>query len=267
MACAPRGVMRRVKVTDEVFETLRRDIVTGRLRRGARLPNERELAELFDVSQPTIREAVRALDVMGLVDVRHGSGAFVRGDSGPLVASALQTLLQVERASVIDVIDVREILGRDSARMAAVAATREDLELLEERLQVLARVHELPTVQAVVDEVEAFQVTLSATAHNPLLFALEGFLLSLLIQLQIRALLKRGLRYWRERSLGFHDDRRAIVVAIGSRDPDGAGAAMGAYLEHQRAVFLADRELCEMRLSDAKAIRAVADIVLRMRST
>jgi GntR family transcriptional repressor for pyruvate dehydrogenase complex len=258
--------MKRGKVTDQIFETLRQDILTGRRERGSRLPNERELAELFAVSQPTIREAVRALDVMGLVDVRHGSGAYVRGDGAYLVAAALQTLLQVERVSVIDVIDVREMLGRESARMAAAAATEEDLELLEQGLRTLEHVAELPTVEAIVDELAAFQVAVSAAAHNPLLLALEGFLVNLLMQLQIKALRKRGARYWRERSLGFTDDRRAIVDALRARDADHAGRAMEGYLEHQRAVFLADPELAEMRLSDAKAVRAVADIVLRVRA-
>jgi GntR family transcriptional repressor for pyruvate dehydrogenase complex len=259
--------MRRGKVTDEIFETLRQDIVTGRLERGARLPNERELAESFAVSQPTIREAVRALDLMGLVDVRHGSGAYVRGDTAYLVAAALQTLLQVERVGVIDVIDVREILGRESARIAAAAATGEDLDVLEQGLATLERVGELATVEAIVDELAAFQVAVSAASHNPLLVALEGFLVNLLMQIQITALRKRGARYWRERSLGFKDDRRAIVDALRARDADLAGRAMEAYMEHQRTVFLADRELAEMRLSDAKAVRAVADIVLRVRGS
>src|ERR1700759_961064 len=83
----------RPKRTDVIIEVLREEIVSGRLPPGARLPTERELANHYGVSQPTVREVIRAFDVMGLVDVRHGSGAYVRGDSAYLMATALQTML------------------------------------------------------------------------------------------------------------------------------------------------------------------------------
>jgi GntR family transcriptional repressor for pyruvate dehydrogenase complex len=257
----------RGKITDQIIETLRQDIVTGKLALGERLPNERELAQHFGVSQPTIREATRALDVMGLIDVRHGSGAFVRGDSAFVVASALQTLLQIERVSILESLDVREVLSRLSARLAATSRTEDDLESLDRHVERLDHVERFTDVDQLIDELAGFQIAVSTAAHNPLLSALEAFLINLLLQIQIKALGKRGVGYWRTRSLSFQEDRRAIVDALRAQEPDAASSAIEAYLEHQRAVFLEDRDLSEMRLSDPKAVRAVADAMIAARGT
>jgi GntR family transcriptional regulator, transcriptional repressor for pyruvate dehydrogenase complex len=255
----------RAKVTDEIVESLRLEIVTRRLKSGDRLPNERQLAEHFGVSQPTIREAIRALDVMGLVDVRHGSGAYVRGDSAYVVATALQTLLQIERVSIIDALDVREVLGRETARVAAINATEADLELIEERLAALDQLQD-GTMTELLDALAAFQDAIAIATHNPLQYALEAFLVNLLLQLQLKALRQRGLQYWLDRSARFQADRIAIVNALRRRDERKAFKAMESYLEHQREVFLADPELSAMRLSDPNAVRAVSDIVSAVRN-
>ncbi len=257
----------RGKITDQIIETLRQDIVTGRLARGARLPNERELAQHFGVSQPTIREATRALDVMGLIEVRHGSGAFVRGDSAFVVASALQTLLQIERVSIMESLDVREVLSRLSARLAATARTEEDLDALDRHIESLDHVEQFADVDQLIDELAGFQIAVSMASHNPLLSSLEAFLINLLLQMQIKALRKRGVGYWRSRSLGFQENRRAIVEALRAQEPEAASSAIESYLEHQRSVFLEDRELSEMRLSDPRAVRAVADAMFAARGT
>src|ERR1700685_761340 len=86
---------RRVKLGDEIIEYLRQDIGTRPLPHGGRLPSEKELSDRFGVSQPTIREAIRALEAVGLIDVFHGSGSFVRSQGDYALASALQTLLQL----------------------------------------------------------------------------------------------------------------------------------------------------------------------------
>jgi GntR family transcriptional regulator, transcriptional repressor for pyruvate dehydrogenase complex len=256
----------RGKVTDQIIEALRQDIVTGRLARGDRLPNERELAQHFGVSQPTIREVTRALDVMGLLDVRHGSGAYVRGDSAFVVASALQTLLQIERVTILEALDVRETLSRQSARQAATSRTEADLEALDRHVDKLDHVEQFSNVDTLIDELAGFQIAVSVAAHNPLLSSLEAFLINLLLQIQMKALGKRGVGYWRKRSLSFQENRRAIVEALRDKNPESASAAIEDYLEHQRAVFLEDRELSEMRLSDPKAVRAVADAMSASRA-
>ena len=130
----------------------------------------------------------------------------------------------------------------------------------------LQRAQDFANMEEIFDELASFQVTLSDAAHHPLLCPLEAFLISLLLQIQIKALRRRGLKYWRKRELDFHRDRQRIVNAIRRHDPDAASEAMAGYLHHQRKVFLEDRALSEMRFTDAKVmVRAVSDIVLEVR--
>ena len=115
------------KMADEIIETLRQDIVTRRLPDGERLPSEKELSDRFGVSQPTVREAIRALETLGLVEVLHGSGSFVRSSGEFALASALQTLLQLQSVGVMEVLNIRQALGRHSIELAAANATDDDI--------------------------------------------------------------------------------------------------------------------------------------------
>ena len=81
-----RSEIERIRVADQIARAIKRDILKGSLRRGSKLPTERALAERFGVSGATIREAIRSLSTLGLVDVRHGSGAYVTADTVLLVA-------------------------------------------------------------------------------------------------------------------------------------------------------------------------------------
>jgi GntR family transcriptional repressor for pyruvate dehydrogenase complex len=262
---SPRGPSS--KVTDAIIEAIRQDIVTGRLQRGDKLPNERGLAAHFGVSQPTVREAVRALDALGLVDVRQGSGAYVRGDGSYMLASALQTMLQMERVTILDVLNVRVVLGRESVRVAATAATDADLAALEARFETLSHPQELDGVAGIIDALSAFQTALSAAAHNPLLLAIEGFLVNLLLQIQASVMSQRGADFWSERSTRFQPDRRRILSALQDGDEVAAAAAMDAYLDHQRAAFVDDPEFSKLRLSDSKPMQAMSELVAAVRLT
>lgn len=249
-----------LKAVDGVIDSLRQDIVSQRLPQGSRLPSERDLATHFSVSQPTVREAVRALAAMGLVEVRHGSGAYVRGDSDYLVATALQILMQMKGVGLLEVLDVRTALGLQSARTAAVAATDADLEKLETSCDVLEAASKLRTHDALIGAVAGFQIMLSRASHNELAAAIETVLVSLIMHMQFKALRSRGLRYWQQRTEEFQPDRRKIVAGVRARDPEAAAAAMSIYLDHQRRYFADDPALAQLRLSDPRAVRILAEL-------
>src|ERR1700733_9227361 len=86
-AAPARGVS-RATAADQIIEQLRTQILTGAVALGAKLPTERELGLEFGVSSPTIREALRALSSMGLIEARRGSGAYVAPNLGRIIASA-----------------------------------------------------------------------------------------------------------------------------------------------------------------------------------
>ena len=252
---------RRVKVVDEIIESLRQDIVTRRLPHGERLPSEKELSDRYGVSQPTIREAIRALEAVGLVEVFHGSGSFVRSQGDYALASALQTLLQLESVGIMQVLEVRQVLGRYSIEAAASNATAEDIEAITLACTRFESLGDVKTVEEVIAYIIDFQRAVSAASHSPLLHSLEVFLLALLNEVQVQSLTGRGPRFWRARALDFQRHRVAVLEGIRSGDPQIARRAIDRYFEAQRARFERDDHLRALNLSNPSLINVVAKMV------
>lgn len=257
---------RRVKLVDEIIESLRQDIVTRRVPDGERLPSEKELSDRFGVSQPTVREAIRALETLGLVEVLHGSGTFVRSHGDFALASALQTILQLQSVSIMDVIEIRQVLGRHSIDLAVARATEEDLTEIGAHCARFEDLDGLKEVDEIVAHVIGFQRALSAAAHSPLLQSLEAFLLALLNEVQFKSLSARGVRFWRARALDFQPHRVAILEGLRSGDPAAARDAMDGYFDAQRKRFDQDDSLRALDLSSPRLIDVVGNMVRQFRA-
>jgi GntR family transcriptional repressor for pyruvate dehydrogenase complex len=252
---------RRVTVVDEIIESLRQDIVTRRLPHGERLPSEKELSDQFGVSQSTVREAIRALEAVGLIDVLHGNGSFVRSQGDFALASALQTLLQLESVGIMEVLEVRQILGRYSIEAAASNATAQDIEAIASACVRFDSLGDAKTIEEVIARIIDFQRAVSAASHSPLLHSLEVFLLALLNEVQVNSLTGRGPRFWRARALEYQPHRVAILDGIRSGDPRLALRAIDGYFEAQRARFEQDDSLRTLKLSNPGLINVVGKMV------
>jgi DNA-binding FadR family transcriptional regulator len=110
----------------KIVDQLQADIDSGKYRVGSRLPPERELAEIFNVSRPTVREAIIALEVLGKVEVKTGSGVYV-------IHSA-QTTETEEKINAFELTQARALIEGEVAALAAVNITDEELEKLHETL-------------------------------------------------------------------------------------------------------------------------------------
>lgn len=256
----------RIKVVEEIIESLRQEIVSGRLSDGSRLPNERDLAARFGVSQPTIREAIRALETLGLVEAQHGSGTFVRGKGAYALALALQTLLQIEGVGIVQILDVRQILGLWSIRQSARDADEAEIARVARSIEKLDQVNELKDIDEIIFDIIEFQRSVSAACRNPLLHSLETFLVTLLIELQVKTLRRRGIKFWRNRVAEFQVDRRDILEALVSRSEERAVAALERYFGHQRALFESEEAWSKINLSDPRLIETVAQMVQQMKN-
>jgi DNA-binding FadR family transcriptional regulator len=115
-----------------IADQIRTAIVTGKLTAGARLSPERELAEQFGVSRVTVRDALRSLEAMGLIEVRVGArgGAFVTVPTGSRVAQAMSDMMMMSVVSPEDVVESRLILELGTVTLACARATDEDIEAL-----------------------------------------------------------------------------------------------------------------------------------------
>ena len=110
--------VRSTRLSDEVAEQIRDLITREDIAAGARLPSERQLAARFGTSRPTVSQALRTLSLMGLVEIRHGSGAYVLRSPGTMVTASMSLMLDLDRTSVTDLLQLRlwlETLGVEEA--------------------------------------------------------------------------------------------------------------------------------------------------------
>lgn len=123
------------KIYEEIIEQIRELVTRGELKPGDRLPSERDLVERLKVSRASIREALSALEMMGLLEVRSGEGTFVRKLKPESVVAPLAWMLSMEKGTVLEILEVRKILEVQAVRLAAERAQQSDLRELAEALE------------------------------------------------------------------------------------------------------------------------------------
>jgi GntR family transcriptional repressor for pyruvate dehydrogenase complex len=116
------------RVSDEVFEQMKNNIVSGEWAPGARIPGELELVELFQVSRVSVREAIHRLVGMGVLTIRRGEGTFVSEILPSDYFDALLPILMIERPNAIDMLEFRNIIEVESAKLAAKRANDKDID-------------------------------------------------------------------------------------------------------------------------------------------
>jgi len=190
---------------------------------GTRLPSEREMADTLGVGRSTLREAMSALDLLGIIEVRPGSGSYLRADSSQLLPQALKWGLMLGQPENQDLIEVREHLEILAAKLAATRATDDDVARLEVLIEAMKDAGS--NVEAFVDADIAFHLETAVIARNSVL---EGVLES------IRALLEA----WFDRTLRVEGTMSAtlrehelVFDAIRNRDPIEAENRMKSLME------------------------------------
>ena len=232
---APAQPLERGNTAQKILEDLRRSILEGQFVRGGKLPTERELAAGYGVSGATVREAVRGLVASGLVEVRHGSGAYVTGDALGLVAEPLRSMMQMERIGVAEVMGVLKALNMYAAEIAATQASPGDIESLRKALEALGEATDADDLSARLRHFLRQVVTISG---NPLLTVLSGFLSELQVELAVR--LSGGtFEQWRKTASRLSRERERLVAAIEARDPEAARLAAGEYHDRAASVITA----------------------------
>lgn len=226
----------RRRIADEIGEDLRGQIVSGKIPHGARLPPERDLAERYQVSGPTVREALQGLNAMGLLDVRHGSGTYVSALADTIIARALGTVIQLQRVSVQDVLGLLGALNGYAARLAVARSTDDDAAVL---LEAIAEITVARNFDALRDAVKHFIIGLAGAAHDPLLLALVSFLVD--VQLELAMSTGSTFEEWHHLVTLLQPDRIAIVDALKRGDADELAARIGAF--NARAFKLIDTEV------------------------
>lgn len=221
----PTGSLSR---SDHVIDHVKRMIASGELRAGDRLPIEKELAAQLGVSRGSLREAVRSLATLGVLETRQGDGTYVTQLDASSLLRHLEFWAGLQEANQsVDLLAVRRVLETESAGLAAVRLTEEEFDELE---SILAEIDAgLVTGQL---EPESF-IDADAAFHRRIAVASGNAALAALIDsLMTRTLRGRLWRAITERdSLGeAHADHRAILAALRTRDAERARIRMAAHL-------------------------------------
>jgi GntR family transcriptional repressor for pyruvate dehydrogenase complex len=229
----------RSALPDQIAGRVLSLISERRLKPGERLPPERELAGTMGVSRSSLREALRALSMLGVTDMRHGDGTYVTALEPAGLLRPLGLVLSLSDAGFEDLFEARKLVEPRLAGLAAERATAEDL-------AALSRCAEAS--EAAVDDDDAFMRNdlelhglISQAARNALLARLVDSIGELAIASRIATTSVPGLK---EQSVL---DHRAIVDAIGTRDPEAAAAAMLTHLGNVERRRLAARQPEEER--------------------
>jgi len=215
--------VRRTRVYEAVAAQIQAQIAEGRLRPGDRLPPERELAEAFGVSRDSVRDAIRVLELAGLVVPRQGEGTVVRELTLDSVVSPLASALLQRRDLLTDLLDARRIIEPALAYRAAQRASDEDIQAMAEILRRQAA--KVRAGEPGIDEDTAFHYRLATAARNQVILKVMDVLMDLLREGRARSLQAQGRP---QRSLEGH---RRILAALRRRDPEAAKRAMEQHLE------------------------------------
>lgn len=220
----------KTSLSDDLTERLLQLIRNGEYEPGDRLPAIMEMARSFGVGHPTLREALRKLETIGAVEIKHGSGVYVRRGQDMLLVSNPTFRGDVSQKLLLDLIDARIPIETSAMALAATHATDENLDRMAE---LLAEAETHFDDDAALSEANmAFHREISVASGNGVLAQLQD-VLSTLFQQEQRVIL--DIYGSREQD---HREHLGLLDALRQRDPALAEERMRAHLGGVREVVL-----------------------------
>jgi GntR family transcriptional repressor for pyruvate dehydrogenase complex len=219
------GPIKSTRIYEEIVRQVKQLIAEGRLKSGDQLPPERDLAEKFVVSRTSVREALRALESLGFVEIRPGEGTFVREMSVDSLVGPLALVMTAQREAIGELFEARRVLEPAIASLAASRATPEEVQEMQRILDDQAR--EIGAGKTGLAQDAAFHAAIGTAAHNRAITRIVHALMDLLTQSREESLNTPG------RPTRSHQDHLRILQAIERRD---GAAAHQAMLDHVIAV-------------------------------
>jgi GntR family transcriptional regulator, transcriptional repressor for pyruvate dehydrogenase complex len=160
------------RLYEEIVEQIKELITEGKLKPGDKLLAERELAEQFQVSRASVREAIRTLELLGVIDIRPGEGTFVRGSGADDIIRPLAMFLAMERASLFDMYEMRRIFETATAGLAAERASVEEIDQISAAVQNMRERLNVKDSEKGEEFDVAFHYAVAEATHNNLLIKL-----------------------------------------------------------------------------------------------
>lgn len=213
-ASLPEGIANRLLMLIQAQE----------LRPGDKLPAERELAQMMGVSRPVLREALRALSIMRVVDIRHGDGTYIASLEPEQLISHLDFMFARDSVALNKLFEARRVVEAGNTRIAAARISAQEIAKLEELIASLG---------SEIDDPDRFG-DLDMEFHNAICDAAANFLLSQFMNIintmgKVSRHRTGAMRSVREAA---YRDHRVILDALQAHDADAAEVAMREHLDH-----------------------------------
>ena len=216
---------RRGRIPETQAQHILKMIEDGRLKAGDRLPSERELASGLGTGRSSVREAIRYLEAMGVLETRPGLGTFVLNPTPcAVVASSVSSWLAENKEEVLKVFELREALETKASELAAARATDEMIAEIEAVLDEMGTQVETGDTERLTELDCTFHRLIGKATGNDLLYRISESIQDSLMESRYAVLSLPGRA---KRSLAEH---HAILDAIRCSDPEGAKRAMLVHL-------------------------------------
>src|ERR1700689_1143213 len=229
MNTVPATPIERTTLAASAFEQLISNVVHGKWKAGARLPAERELCQQLGIARTTLREALKAMELIGMLESRVGEGTFVCPRSEFLARPLLWAFTGTDHAELADLMEARSLMEADLAGLAAKRGTPQELERIANAIDAMQ--HDIAGHEAVIESDMAFHFAVGEAAHNEALA-------------NAAQLLRNVLKYWIHLKLMINrvpaqalERHRAIYEAICRRDVLASRALMQEHLDETSVII------------------------------
>jgi len=226
----------------QIFDRIREWLRTGKLKEGEPLPSERELAQMFDVSRVPVREALKVLEFVGIVQQVRGKGVFVKKISANSIIDTIDFVMMNSSHTMLELFEVRQGIETQAALLAAERRTEQDLAVMASSLVDIEKQMDDEPLSA--DHSLDFHSAIIAASHNSALIEINQFL-------------TEWLRYMRMKyiypSVGNEKGRtehRELFELIKAKDSLGAAEKMRAHLTRARDIIA--RAVAETESADVQ---------------
>ena len=215
------------KVSSQIVDQVKTLIASGKLKPGDTLPPERELMKVFNVSRPTLREALNMLSIMGFIQVSQRQRTKVKSLVPSNITEPLRHLLKEDIKTSLELIDARAIIETANAALAAERADEEDIARLEECIEKM-RIN-LREDDTLNKEDANFHLTIAEATHNKIQTHLMFSIYDLLKETV-------GLCYYNDEAENIFQQHCRIVEAIKEKDPQRAKDRMEEHLTYIKSL-------------------------------
>lgn len=216
--------VQKIDVTDLVVGRLRMLLEKRILKPGSKLPPEPEMCRMIGVSRPSLRQAYKALNLLGVIRAVPGDGTYISESTSKVLSMPLTFLMLMRKISLDDIFEFRILLEVELARQAAIRSSGQEVEAMNSQLEIMGVSFTEEQKERYLEAEYEFHNLIAQAAHNALVFEIISIVSGLLWEAR-----KELVNFVQDRSGDFNEHYR-IYEAICARDAGAAGEAMKQHL-------------------------------------